>query len=399
MKNSAHIICLCVAAAGFLCLLRDLPVRRKDPASTALASVFLLSAGSFFLALVSTGKYLDRLLGTANLSVPLSQACVLGLLACQQVVLTHWGSPPEVARRMSRRWLITGGAAITTLWLVFLLFSPTVQRLRDFTLYYSPDNGHAVYLTVYCTAYTLGELALAHACWRLARRSTRASVRVGLRFVTVGALVTLGSSAVRLGNVAASKFGSSFESWETLAWICGDGGALLTLVGWLIPTGADHAERLRRWTRQHRAYRGLRPLWLAYYADAPELAFPVDRSDRRYFTRIALRLYRRTIEIHDGNRRILPFLDAEVREAGEARHRAAGLTGDDLLAAVTADQIRAGIIARAQGIHPARTVDLADTERRLSRPTDDDDALLAVAWHLHRTAARADAEAVRMATG
>ncbi|MFF0740540.1 MAB_1171c family putative transporter [Streptomyces sp. NPDC004111] len=379
MKNSAHIVCLCVAAAGFLCLLRDLPVRRKDPASAALASVFLLSGLSFFFALVWTGRVVDQALGTANMTVPMSQGCVLALLACQQVVLTYWGSPPDVARRVARRWLITGGVVITLLWLVFLLFSPTVQRLRDFTLYYSPDGGHAVYLTVYCTAYSLGEIFLAHACWRLARRSPRSSVRVGLRFVTVGALVTLGSSGVRLGNVIASKFGGSFEAWETLAWICGDGGALLTLVGWLIPTGADHAQRVRHWVRLHHTYRGLHPLWLAYRDALPEIMLTVGKADRLSIT---TRLYRRIIEIRDGHLRIRPYLDAYVREDSEARHRAAGRTGSDLRAAVTADQIRAAITAHAHDNVPARITDLADTPRPLTHLVEEGAALVAVSRHL-----------------
>ncbi|MFI5804441.1 MAB_1171c family putative transporter [Streptomyces sp. NPDC051561] len=389
MKNTAHLLCLSVAAAGFLCLLRDLPVRRKDPASIALTSVFLLSGLSFFFALVWTGRTVDQMLGTANLTVPMSQTCVLALLACQQVVLTYWGSPPEVARRESRRWIKAGVIVIVVLWLVFLLFSPTVQRLRDFTLYYSPDNGHAVYLTVYCSAYSLGEILLAHACWRLARRSSRSSVRVGLRFVTVGALVTLGSSAVRLGNVIASKIGGSFESWETLAWICGDGGALLTLVGWLVPTGTEHARHLRLWIRQHRVYRGLHPLWHAYNSEVPDVVLPIEESDRQHFSSIAIKLYRRTIEIRDGHLRILPYLDAEVREASEARYRAAGLSGDTLLAAVSADQIKAGIAARANDVRPDRTTELANADRRPGHPTDDEAALLGVSRHF-RPNVRAD---------
>jgi hypothetical protein len=377
-----------MAAAGFLCLLRDLPVRRRDTASAFLSLVFMLSMLSFFFALTSTGRMLDQVLGTANLTVPLSQSCVLGLLACQQVVLTHWGSPPEVAQATSKRWLAAGLAAIISLWLLFALFSPTVQRLADFTLYYAPDNGYAAYLTLYCTAYTVGELLLARACWRLARRSSRASVRVGLRVVAVGALVTLGSSAVRLGNVIAAAFGISFERWETIAWMCGDGGALLTLVGWLIPTVSDQTKRLRYWIRQHRSYHGLRPLWLAYYSQAPEITLPLDASDRRHLSGITIKLYRRTIEIHDGNLMIGPHLDAEVRESSEARHRANGLIGDELAAAVTADQIKAAITARAQGVHPERTVDLADASRQTGQIEDDFDALLAVARHLHPTAAR-----------
>lgn len=91
--------------ARLFCLLRDVPTRRRDPASTALAAVFLLSGLSFLFSITPMWNYLDRMLGTVNISVPLAQGCVVALLACQQVVLTYWGSPPEVARRRSRWWL------------------------------------------------------------------------------------------------------------------------------------------------------------------------------------------------------------------------------------------------------------------------------------------------------
>lgn len=100
MKDLLHPISLVVATLGFLCLLRDVPTRRRDPASTALAAVFLLSGLSFLFSITPMWNYLDRVLATVNLSVPLAQGCVVALLACQQVVLTYWGSPPDVARRM-----------------------------------------------------------------------------------------------------------------------------------------------------------------------------------------------------------------------------------------------------------------------------------------------------------
>ncbi|WP_328842521.1 hypothetical protein [Streptomyces europaeiscabiei] len=62
----------------------------------------------------------------------------------------------------------------------------------------------------------------------------------------------------------------------------------------------------------------------------------------------------------------------------------------ELSAAVTADQILAGIAARAEGAHPVpdQLTELADSERQTSMPMDDIDALLGVARHLPRQPAR-----------
>ncbi|MGW3341322.1 MAB_1171c family putative transporter [Streptomyces sp. NPDC001009] len=391
MKDLLHPVSLVVATLGFLCLLRDVPTRRRDAASTALAAVFLLSGLSFLFSITSMWNYLDRVLGTVNVSVPLAQGCVVALLACQQVVLTYWGSPPEAAHRRSRWWLGVGFTVIAGLLVLFALLTPSAPHPIDFTLYYAHDAWYATYLTMYVTAYTIGELFLARSCWRLARRSARRSVRVGLRIVAVGATVTLGYSVVRIGNVIASALGTSLTGWEAFAWACGDIGAMLTLIGWLVPTIADQAQSIQYRIKQYRSYRGLRPLWQAFYSEAPEIELPIHRVDpdqRRRFRRISIRLYRRSIEIRDGRFMIRPYLDAAVRDASEAHHRARGLRGRELSAAVTADQILAGIAARAEDSRPApeQFTEFADSERHTSgRPMDDIDALLDVARHLaHR---------------
>ncbi|MCM2579725.1 MAB_1171c family putative transporter [Streptomyces meridianus] len=387
MKDLLHPISLVIATLGFLCLLRDVPARRRDPASMALAAVFLLSGLSFLFSITPMWQYLDRALGTVNLSVPLAQGCVVALLACQQVVLTYWSSPPDVARGRARVWLGAGLAVIAGLFALFTQLTPSAPRPIDFTLYYAHDNAYAAYLTLYVTAYTLGELFLARACWRLARRSDRRSVSVGLRVVALGATITLGYSAVRIGNVIAGAFGGSLDQWESFAWTCGDVGAMLTLIGWLVPTISDQAQGVQYRVNQHRSYHCLRPLWLVFHREAPEIALPIDRVDpaqRRRFRGITIKLYRRAVEIRDGRFVIRQHLDAGVRENSEAHHRTRGLHGDELNAAVTADQIIAGITARAEGVRPDsdQLTDFADANRQTSRPMDDIGALLAVARHL-----------------
>lgn len=393
MKDLLHPISLVVAVLGFLCLLRDVPARRRDPASTALAAVFLLSGLSFLFSITPMWRYFDRVLHTVNLSVPLAQGCVVAMLACQQVVLTYWGSPPDVARRRARVWLGAGLGVIVGLLVLFALLTPSAPRPVDFTLYYAHDNIYAAYLTLYVTAYTLGELFLARACWRFAHRTTRTSVRVGLRVVALGATVTLGYSAVRIGNVIAGAFDTSLADWEHFAWICGDVGAMLTLIGWLVPTITDQAQNVRWRIKQHRSYHRLHPLWLAFYSEAPEIALPIDRTDpaqRRRFRGIGIKLYRRTVEIRDGRFVIRQYLDVDVRERSEAHHLANGLHGEELNAAVTADQILAGIAARAADNRPQpdQLTDFADSDAQTSQPMDDIDALLAVARHLPREPAR-----------
>ncbi|MCL6738928.1 MAB_1171c family putative transporter [Streptomyces neyagawaensis] len=387
MKDILHPISLTVALIGLACLLRDLPARRRDTAWAALVAVYLLSALSFLFSISSMWRAIDEALGARNLAVPLAMSCVVALLAGQQIVLSYWSSPADRARRMSWYWLGAGAVVVAALFVLFFLLTPAVQRPTDFTLYYAHDHVYAAYLTVYISAYTLAEGYLSVASWRLAGRSPRAAVRVGLRTVAVGAAVTLGYSAVRIGNVIAAAMGTSLTGWEDFAWISGDLGTILTLVGWLIPTLTAQARNTSyRWGLR-RAHRQLHPLWLAFYHVVPEIALTPSGSmadDRSLIQGIPFKVYRRVVEIRDGQTAVRPYLDHDTRQASEQRHRAAGLSGDELHAAVTADQIRAALAAHTQGTPPARPTDFADQNMESRHPIEDLDALRAIARHFAR---------------
>lgn len=392
MKDPLHQLSLVVAVLGLLILLPDAPARRRDPAWNALVAVFALSAASFLISLTPVWTALDHALGTVSVAVPLAQGCVVALLACQGVVFTYWGSPPDHARRTARLWLLAGLAVVVGLFTLFDLLTPSQQRPADFTVYYVHDQVYAAYLTLYITAYTLGELILARGCWTLGRRSPRTPVRTGLIMVAIGAVITLGYSAVRIANVtAATLFDTTLAArWEDIAWICGDLGSILTLAGWLIPTLTDRAQRIRYRIRLRRIHAQLHPLWQALHDAAPEITLEADSSDRAQ-RRITFRLYRRVVEIHDGRLLLRPYLDAAVRQTSTAHHRAEGLRGDNLLAAVTADQILAALTARAasNAPPPGALADFADTDRTSSgHPMEDIRALLAVARHIPPTPTR-----------
>ncbi|WP_334594842.1 DUF6545 domain-containing protein [Streptomyces sp. B21-083] len=113
----------------------------------------------------------------------------------------------------------------------------------------------------------------------------------------------------------------------------------------------------------------MRPLWLAFSNEAPEIRLPVDQGGparRRRFRSIGFKLYRRAVEIRDGCFVIRQYLEAGVRQSSEAHHGARGLSGEELNAAVTADQILAGVAARKTGErpHPDQLTDFADTAPR-----------------------------------
>ena len=66
-------------------------------------------------------------------------------------------------------------------------------------------------------------------------------------------------------------------------------------------------------------------------------------------THLSYRLYRRVIEIRDGLLALRSYRDPEVRIRARQCGEAAGLTGDELRAAVAAAQLKAAVDAKAQG--------------------------------------------------
>lgn len=377
MKDLLHPLGLAVAGTGFLLLLRDLRKDRRDHALVALSIAYLASALSYFLSLSPVWVRLDGIFGVTNIAVPMAQSCVIGVLVAQAVVLAYWAVPEEkqhLARRRARLLVLVGGAVVATLATLFTLLTPAVQRPADFTLYYAHDPYYQAYLTVYIATYTAAEIYLAVGCWRQARIAASPWVARGLRIVTVGAVITLGYSAIRISSVFGAVFDFSVTHLEPYAWMCGDIGAVITQMGYFLPTFAARTGEVRAWVREHRAYRRLGPLWTSLYEAVPSIALlppPRQLPELLRLRGVRFHLYRRTVEIRDGQIELRGYLDPEVREAAERRRREQGLTDPELAAAVTADQIHHALVRQRDGGPVEHPADYADA--RLASPTTDRD--------------------------
>jgi hypothetical protein len=384
VKDSLHPAALAVALCALAVLLPGVRRFRRDPALAALTGVVVLSAVSFAVSTSAVWTRLDRASGTPDISALVAHLCVVGLIVCQQVVLALWG-PPQEARRAAVVPAAAGAAVAVTLAVLFTLLPRASSHPVDFTAYYDHSPVYRVYLTVYTIAYTLGGTSVARACWRHARRTDQVWVARGLYMVMAGSVATLGYSGVRIGGVAAVALGTDLSGWEPTAWLCGDVGTILTLAGWALPTVADALAELRTRLREHAHYRRLRPLWSAMHRLIPAIALDPARNaatDRLRLRDIGWHLDRRAVEIRDGQRALRHHLCPAVRQSAETRHQAAGLTGPELAAAVTAEQIRHAISAMScrQAPHPAPT-DYAETYPVTATPTDEVHALLRIAAH------------------
>ncbi|MDX3066037.1 MULTISPECIES: MAB_1171c family putative transporter [Streptomyces] len=363
MKDLLHPLCLAISGIGFLLLLRDLGKSRRDPALVALASTYGFSALSYATSISWVWVRIDGTLGVTNIAVPIAQSCVVLVLALQATVLAHWSRPPEEARRRGRHLLFAAAAVIAAMAVLFTLLTPATQRPADFSLYYAHDPYFQAYLTLYIATYTVAEVYLAWSCWKYARTAASSSIAIGLRLVSVGAVITLGYSAIRIGAVLGAIFDFSVKSLEPYAWLCGDIGATLTQIGYFLPTMARRTDDARAWMTAHIHYRRLRPLWAALDQVDPGITLrrPTPQGgDILRGRSVHFPLLRRQVEIRQGQKLLRRHLDPAVRAASEAHRAAEGLSGSELVAAVTADQIRHGLLRYRDGDALDAPVEYAD---------------------------------------
>ncbi|WSD33460.1 hypothetical protein OG966_17050 [Streptomyces sp. NBC_01750] len=334
-------------------------------------------------------RFLGDITGNPSIGILAAFSCVTAQVTLQPAVLANWVLPPKKARRRVRVCLVAGALVIAALGTLFLLLPASGSSSpQGFTARHIHIGAYQAYLALYIVAYTVGQGALAVGCWRAAGHTGEAWIARGLRVVVAGALLTYGYSVVRLVGVAAAVFGFTPPSAaaERLAWVCADGGNSLVLTGFFIPMLAVHIfPRARAWVRAFRDYRSMAPLWHVMHQALPTIVLtpPAAAANRVPSWGTTWHLYRRAVEIRDGQWALRHHLEESERNAAEVRHTAAGLTGAELAAAVTADQIRAALAAHGRDESPHTPTEYADASTREDVRTPDDDirALLRIAAH------------------
>lgn len=400
MQQLLHPFCLTIAIAGFLVLLWPPRYLLQDRALPALVSVYGLSALSYLVSIAPVWNLLGDATGNPSIGILAAFACVTAEITLQLVVLASWVLPPEKVRGRVRLWLAAGAAVIATLVTLFLMLPASgPSSPQVFTARHIHDGIYQAYLTLYIGAYAIGEGILAVACWRRAGGTGEAWIARGLRVVGPGALLTFGYSAIRLVDVAAAVFGFTPPSTptESFAWLCADGGSTLILTGFFIPTLAVHmVPRTWAWARAHRNHRCLAPLRHAMHEALPTIALQTDRAasaNRPPVWNATWHLYRRAVEIRDGQWTLRHHLDESVRREAETRYTVAGLQGAELSVAVTADQLRGALTAYHRNESPKTPTIYADAGIRDDVRTPDDDvrALLRIATHFGAISEHEDA--------
>lgn len=303
-----HILSWGCATASLAAFLYKLPKRRGGSGSIvlyALCTYFLFNSWAYFVDLEVFRQPISRFFSFPNITTIAVQASVVVLTAAQQVAILYLVLPPDAARKSARRQITGFGIALVVLILLFVAVRPTKVASAQETIYLNiADTGYAIYMAYYVTICAIGRVQTVLFAFRYARTIRERWLRLGMWFVANGSALILVYCAVRYWQILALHTAFvTVAPWKFLFWFVSDVGTLLQMFGWTVPSWGPRLGLVAAWLRDYRSYRQLGPLWRAVSRAAPEVALEPPRHrllDRIPPRRLAYRLYRRVIEIRDG---------------------------------------------------------------------------------------------------
>ncbi|MGH3379473.1 MAG: MAB_1171c family putative transporter [Actinoallomurus sp.] len=330
---------IALLAAGYKA--RDLRGNSTSPTLRAFC-VTLLSLGLALLVLApSLRPALDGLLGVPHLTRGLGNGLTLTAACAIQTVLAHFTRAPVAPPPRTRLRVAILLLAITAMAILLL---PAKAPDAAAISYLAAQNPQILaYLLIYLTylAVAMADALLMAA--RYARHTPSRYLRVGMRLIAAGSAVGLVYVAHKIGLTVLRYLDVPTEKAEVASPPLAVTASLLLVIGSTIGTwGPGLEERLTHW----RSYRRLRPLWRALRTGFPEIVLDPALHDADE------RLYRRIIEIRDGQRLLRPYRDPAVAAAAAAAARSAGLGEDESAVQVEAATIAAGLRAKRSGRPP-----------------------------------------------
>ncbi|RFU86830.1 hypothetical protein DY218_10170 [Streptomyces triticagri] len=352
-------------------------VKWRDPLVRSVCVVLALAGAGFLFAAPSTIRFVNETAGIANLSGPLVYVIISGFSAACLLLILQWrGGPEEQVRRVSRRWATGYAVLVSALVVLFAIGDAPVERRTDFDTYYARTPWIGQMVLLYLLGHITAAVASSVLCCRWAGQ-VHGWLRAGLYTMTVGWILNLSFSGLKLAAVAARWSG---RDWDALSSVVAPGfvglAAVWVTAGILMPLVGP---RLVATWRTLAAWRGLAPLWreLSGAADRP-LAASIP-----WYSTPRIHLVRREAGIQDGLALLRPYLDDTVRT--RAQHRATAYGDGAVQAEWVGHAAMIAAAARATGTSPATTPD-----RPASPPPAARDTLIGVARALHTSPVVAD---------
>ncbi|WP_241779684.1 MAB_1171c family putative transporter [Streptomyces natalensis] len=334
--------------AAFFYKIRSLRFERRAPALLALLTAFALKGTAFVLATPVVARAVDRQLGIPDIAA----LCIhllggVAFSAAVLVVLVFWAHAPEQAWPRAR-WRL--GIAVIVMLTMLSLWIAAAAGSSGRSTHYLVQNANRpvvdVYLLLYVSTLLVALVEIARLCRKYAEVSGHPWLRRGLRVTAMGALIYSINFVNRASDVVIEQLDLNPLKWEILTLLGAGIGIPLIVGGLTIPSWGPHLSTLHTWWNNYRTYRSLHPLWLAMYQELPEIVLPPPAST---LSNLNYRLYRRIIEIRDGQIALRPYMNSEISVRTAKLGREAGLAGNELRAVIEAAQLKAALGAKVKG--------------------------------------------------
>ncbi|GAA2348427.1 MAB_1171c family putative transporter [Dactylosporangium salmoneum] len=323
-------------------LVRGLRQDPRDPSLYSVGTAFALLGVIFTVSTPAVWARIDHAAAIPNLSLLISQGCVIAFSGTIQCIIIFWTHPYVEGWRRARwriAWVLGVLIAMTVL---FTAAGRQGEHPTDAAATYARDPVYAAYLGCYIAMVSLGFTDIVRLCLPYARAAGRVWLSRGLRLTATGAGLGLLYCAVRAATLVEGLLGTDPERLEALVPIFAALGAMLVIVGLTLPSFGPRLSRIAAWHVQRRAYRQMYPLWEAITVTVPEVVLdPSASPDRGILRHVDRRLRRRVVEIGDGIRQLRHHMSDTVATTADPRART-GRPGD---AAVRAAQILAACLA------------------------------------------------------
>ncbi|AIA03485.1 MAB_1171c family putative transporter [Streptomyces noursei] len=363
-----------VAAVSIAALIFKVWTLRNDrsPTHVALAVSFFFTSVIFTVSIPSVWPVVSEASGIVNFSGLLTQTCVITSAMAQQTVLLHLTYERKTAWRKAIRRICILTVVVILMVVLFLQASSLGERPDDFAL--TKARYYPAYMLIYIIAHGCNQIDIARLAGRHAKVAPSPWLRRGLRLVAVSGWFSILYVSCRGADIVAGQFNYSGHPWEPLAQLATTCTTLPKTIGWTMPDWGRHITAAWEAMNRRVAHRQLSRLHQSLTNEVPDPVLPLDSG-----TDLRTRLYRLVVEIRDAQWALRMWMRPEVAAEARQRGEAAGLTGDDLAAAVEASQLQAAITERRKGnpptdhpAHPryAEPEDLAaeiEFQRRLAR--------------------------------
>jgi hypothetical protein len=243
MSGSINYISCGLLWIGLLVKLPDLVRHWRDPSLRAINGALAFASLCFLFGAPASVRVINRVSGVPNLAAPLTYASITAYSAALLLLIACWRGGPGL-RRTARRWITGYAAVLMGIAVLFVLGDAGEERRSDFDTYYATAPWISAMVVLYLVAHLTA--VSVSAVWSLrwafeAEVCERPWLRASLLTIGAGTVVSSGYSLSKLAAVLARWTG---RDWVTLGTslppVCAGLGAVLTVVGVLLPMAGHH---------------------------------------------------------------------------------------------------------------------------------------------------------------